>query len=318
MIAGVGRLNRSHQRLISLLNSIPKRNLADSVPRPLHSLRSFLVSGSAALTVGCLTVGCIAVGGVCFTAARFPTVLHALVTDSRGFEHTESNMSIIDEAEKLYEEHKFVELYDYLLPHKESEDADVLWRLVRATRDRANVAGVDAAEKKTMIFEAFEVAKRALAIGEENFAVHKWYGIMLSQTGDYDGKKAKLGVAPAMKTHWERAVELNPKDSTSHHLLGMWTFSFADLAWYERKIAATVFGEVPAATYEEALEHFLKAEEMDPSGYSTNLFMIGTVYLRLSKKPDAKEWFTKLLDYECHKEEDKENVEKAKKELKSL
>ena len=35
-----------------------------------------------------------------------------------------------------------------------------------------------------------------------------------------------------IQKHFDRAIELNPTDPTSRHLLGLWSFAFADLAWY--------------------------------------------------------------------------------------
>lgn len=43
-------------------------------------------------------------------------------------------------------------------------------------------------------------------------------------------------------------------------ILGLWHFSFADMPYYTRMIAKTIFGTPPSSTYEEALRHFEKAE----------------------------------------------------------
>lgn len=230
-----------------------------------------------------------------------------------------SNMSeLVDQVEALYSEHRFKETYELLLPHKDCDDPEVLWRFVRASRDRATMDEVGKDEKKKIIFAAFDVATRAVKLGDNNYACHKWYGIMLSQTGDYNGTKNKIENSPAMRKHFERAIELNPSDSTSQHLMGMWCFSFADLAWYERKIAAVVFGSPPESTYEEALAFFEKSEQLGPGAYSTNMLMIATVYLRMGKKTEAKEWFQKLANYTVIRDEDKQNVKKANDQLKSL
>jgi len=234
-------------------------------------------------------------------------------------EEQKSNMAAeIEEADRLYNAHQFKELYEYLIKLKDSDNPDILWRIVRASRDRATMEEVSADDKKAIIFEALDISKHALELGEENYACHKWYGIMLSQTGDYLGNKVKLNNSPAMKKHFERAVELCPTDSTNHYLVGMWCFSFADLAWYERKLAAVVFGSPPESSYEEALGHFMNAEKMNPGFYSNNQYMIGLVHLKMGKKAEAKEWFQKLMNYECIKDEDTENMKKAKDQLKSL
>jgi hypothetical protein len=71
------------------------------------------------------------------------------------------------------------------------------------------------------------------------------------------------------------SIELNPKDATSIYSLGYWCFLFADMPWYQRKIASAVFATPPTSTYEEALAYFKKAEETEPSFYSMNLLMLG-------------------------------------------
>jgi len=226
--------------------------------------------------------------------------------------------SELAEADRLYSEHKFKELHEYLLQFKDVSNHEILWRVARAHRDRSNMVDVSKEEKKQLIFDAMDVATRALEHGQENFACHKWYGIMLSETGDYLGTKVKLNNAPAMKEHFQRAAELCPTDSTSHYLIGMWCFSFADLSWYERKIATVVFGTPPSSSYEEALEHFEHGESMNPGFYSANQFMLGLMNKKLGKKEEARKWFELLLKFPVKKEEDRVNVKKAEEELKSL
>jgi len=228
--------------------------------------------------------------------------------------------SVIEEADQLYADRKYEESCKLLLPHTESDYDEVLWRLVRAIHEEAkHVQGISEADKKSMTFEAFEISKKALKKGEDNFACHKWYGIMLSQTAEYNGKKESLKVSPEVKQHWERAIELNPHDSACHHLVGMWNFKFADMDTITRALATNLLAKVPSATYEEALQSFIKASETSSSGGShANLYMTGKVLLKLGRKKEAKERFTKLVARDCHDDEQRGEVEKAKKKLKSL
>lgn len=57
--------------------------------------------------------------------------------------------------------------------HQISEDAELLWRLARASRDLAQLSGTSAEEKKALVYEALEYAKRALEKNEASFAAHK-------------------------------------------------------------------------------------------------------------------------------------------------
>lgn len=84
--------------------------------------------------------------------------------------------AVIETAEQLYQDYKVQELYDYLIHFKDCTNDEVLWRLARATTDKGKVS-TDAEVKKSCMFEAFEYAKRALQINENNFACHKVYTI---------------------------------------------------------------------------------------------------------------------------------------------
>uniref|UniRef100_A0A8C3WIX9 Regulator of microtubule dynamics protein 1 n=1 Tax=Catagonus wagneri TaxID=51154 RepID=A0A8C3WIX9_9CETA len=183
---------------------------------------------------------------------------------------------ILEQADYLYESGETEKLYQLLRQYKESEDAELLWRLARASRDIAQLGGTSEEEKKLLVYEALEYAKRALEKNESSFAAHK------------------------------KAIELNPKDATSIHLMGIWCYTFAEMPWYQRRIAKILFAVPPSSTYEEALGYFHRAEQVDPNFYSKNLLLLGKTYLKLHNKKLAAFWLTKAKDYPAHTEEDKQ------------
>uniref|UniRef100_A0A8B9U0R1 Regulator of microtubule dynamics protein 1 n=1 Tax=Anas zonorhyncha TaxID=75864 RepID=A0A8B9U0R1_9AVES len=214
---------------------------------------------------------------------------------------------VIEQADYLYGSGETEKLYRLLVQHKNSEDAELLWRLARASRDLAQLSSTSAEEKRQLVYEALEYAKKALEKNESNFAAHKWYAICISDVGDYEGIKVKIANAFVIKEHFQRAIELNPKDATSIHLMGIWCYSFAEMPWYQRKIAAMLFATPPTSTYQEALRYFHMAEEADPNFYSKNLLFLGKAYLKLNNKKMALLWLSKAKDYPAHTEEDKQD-----------
>ncbi|XP_046498463.1 regulator of microtubule dynamics protein 1 isoform X2 [Equus quagga] len=200
---------------------------------------------------------------------------------------------ILEQADYLYESGETEKLYQLLTQYKESEDAELLWRLARASRDIAQLSGTSEEEKKLLVYEALEYAKRALEKNESSFAAHKWYAICISDVGDYEGIKAKIANAYTIKEHFEKAIELNPKDATSIHLMGIWCYTFAEMPWYQRRIAKVLFAAPPSSTYEEALGYFHRAEQ-------------GKTYLKLHNKKLAAFWLMKAKDHPAHTEEDKQ------------
>uniref|UniRef100_A0A3Q2HDR0 Regulator of microtubule dynamics protein 1 n=1 Tax=Equus caballus TaxID=9796 RepID=A0A3Q2HDR0_HORSE len=213
---------------------------------------------------------------------------------------------ILEQADYLYESGETEKLYQLLTQYKESEDAELLWRLARASRDIAQLSGTSEEEKKLLVYEALEYAKRALEKNESSFAAHKWYAICISDVGDYEGIKAKIANAYTIKEHFEKAIELNPKDATSIHLMGIWCYTFAEMPWYQRRMANVLFAAPPSSTYEEALGYFHRAEQVDPNFYSKNLLLLGKTYLKLHNKKLAVFWLMKAKDHPAHTEEDKQ------------
>ncbi|XP_041044930.1 regulator of microtubule dynamics protein 1 isoform X1 [Carcharodon carcharias] len=225
---------------------------------------------------------------------------------------------IIDQADYLYGTGEVAKLYHLLIEHKNSTDGEILWRLARASRDLAQLENTSMEKKKQLTYEALEFAKKALEKNELSFAAHKWYAICISDVGDYEGTKAKIANAYVIKEHFQKAIELNPKDATSIHLMGLWCFTFAELPWVQQKIAAMFFATPPSSTYKEALQYFNKAEEADPNFYSKNLLMMGKTYMKLKNEKLALLWLTKARDYPARNEEDKQVQKEATELLKSI
>lgn len=81
-------------------------------------------------------------------------------------------------------------------------NAEILWRICRAARDLAlKEENISKEEKKTLIYEAFEFAKKSLEADDYNFASHKWYAITIGDVGDYEGTKVKISNAFIIRDH---------------------------------------------------------------------------------------------------------------------
>ncbi|XP_066960525.1 regulator of microtubule dynamics protein 1-like isoform X2 [Macrobrachium rosenbergii] len=241
------------------------RVLRNSGRYGLHTTRSQRLSGAclrsntshASRLTGRLNyVGYLAGGLV----AAYGVYSQAVIAEESSVEE------LIAEADKLYGLNKFEDIYNLLISSKSLKSDEILWRLARATYEKAKAAATDA-EKKVLYREALDYAEEALSINENNFAVHKWMSILIDYVYGYEGTKARISQSFNVKHHMERACQLNPTDGTSWYLLGYWCFTVANIPWYQRKIAAVVFATPPSSSFEEALGHFLHAEEISPNFY---------------------------------------------------
>ena len=192
------------------------------------------------------------------------------------------------------------------------DDAQLLWRLARALKKLADAEG-DKKQKERLVREGLAHATRALEIQPDCGAVNKWYGIMLSTVGAFDGTTATIKNSYRVAEMFERAVALSPGDATARHLLGLWCFEIAKLSWIEKKAAAALFATPPTSSYEAAYAHFATAEETSPGFYPKNRLYLALTCARLGRVDEAREWRDKCLAMAPKTPEDEETLAEARK-----
>uniref|UniRef100_A0A3B4B340 Uncharacterized protein n=1 Tax=Periophthalmus magnuspinnatus TaxID=409849 RepID=A0A3B4B340_9GOBI len=67
--------------------------------------------------------------------------------------------------------------------------------------------------------------------------------------------------------HLDRALALTNTDPVCFYLLAKWCYQVATLNWLEKKAAAALYQSPPSSSLQQALDNFLKAEELSP-GFS--------------------------------------------------
>ncbi|XP_001606351.1 regulator of microtubule dynamics protein 1 [Nasonia vitripennis] len=224
---------------------------------------------------------------------------------------------LIAKADALFDQEDYKEIYKLLSSYKDNKDVEILWRLSRALYKMSKLESKDS-EAQKLIYEAYDLISEALKLQDDHWAVHKWVAILLNSKTAYEGTKIKIKELYNIKRHMLRASELNPNDATTLYMIGNWCYQVADLAWYQRKIAAAIFGEPPTSSFEEALHYFEQAERVDPNFYGHNLLMLGKTYLKLNKKEDALKYLKMASEYPAKNDDDHEAKQEALKILNSL
>ncbi|XP_073989341.1 regulator of microtubule dynamics protein 1-like isoform X1 [Rhodnius prolixus] len=213
-------------------------------------------------------------------------------------------LQLLTLVDNLYKQNKFREVYDLLVEHKNCDDVEILWRLSRVQYNISQEFATNPEERKVLIFEAYKIISKSLALDENHFANHKWMSILLDARSIYYGIKARISNLEVVKEHLLKAAELNPKDATTLYMLGYWCYEITNMPWYQRKIASMIFTTPPTSTFEEALEYFNKAEEVEPRFYSHNLLMLGKTYLKLNKEDQARYYLDLACNYPISTDDD--------------
>ncbi|XP_068582528.1 regulator of microtubule dynamics protein 2 isoform X1 [Cebidichthys violaceus] len=204
------------------------------------------------------------------------------------------------------------EILALLLEQREEfgQNSTFLWRLIRAYCDVHDVS-CTLEEKKTHAETGKKVGEEAVSLNPTCAESHQWYAIMCGIMAEYDTVQNKIKNGYIFKDHLDKAIELKPQDPMSYYLLGRWCYAVAQLSWIERRVAATLFGEPPSATVEDALKNFQKVEEIQP-GYSKNNYVfLAKCYKDLGQRDKARKMCEAASSMNTVTKEDEE----AQKEL---
>ncbi|KAF1460584.1 Regulator of microtubule dynamics protein 2, partial [Pygoscelis antarcticus] len=158
---------------------------------------------------------------------------------------------------------------------------DFLWRLARAYGDLFEMT-TDAEEKRKYYVCVF-------------FFSPLRFAIMCGYMSQFESVQNKIRNGYLFKEHLDKAIELKPQDPFLYYLHGRWCYSVAQLSWIEKKVAAALFGTPPTSTVEEALQNFLKAEEMRPGYSKYNYVYLAKCYKDLGQKNNALKYCDSAL-----------------------
>ncbi|NWU72682.1 RMD2 protein, partial [Pterocles burchelli] len=223
-------------------------------------------------------------------------------TDSEG--DSEEEKGYMKSADAIVKSEEEEELFNLLQRvdnlHKGSEDdkkeafrlllekddkyencVDFLWRLARAYGDLFEMT-TDAEEKRKYYVCVF-------------FFSPLRFAIMCGYMSQFESVQNKIRNGYLFKEHLDKAIELKPQDPFLYYLNGRWCYSVAQLSWIEKKVAAALFGTPPTSTVEEALQNFLKAEEMHPGYSKYNYVYLAKCYRDLGQKNDALKYCDSAL-----------------------
>ncbi|XP_076281953.1 regulator of microtubule dynamics protein 1 isoform X2 [Lasioglossum baleicum] len=171
------------------------------------------------------------------------------------------------------------------------DNVNVVWRFARTCYNYAE-ATANSDMRKKIIHEGIEQCEKILDI--ENADLYKWYAILIGLNGDYLSTADKIKNGVRFKTYVLKALEMQPDDKELHYLLGRFKFEIANLTWIEKKVAATLFSEIPSATHDEALACFETAARLGNNTLQIRLF-ISKCHIALKQYSCAVNYLDEIL-----------------------
>ncbi len=76
--------------------------------------------------------------------------------------------------------------------------------------------------------------------------------------------KEKITTVKLIKQHAEKAIKANPNNFKAWHILGKWNYEVSNLSFIERAATKILYGGLPNASLQVAIEAYDKARKLNP------------------------------------------------------
>ncbi|KAM6067756.1 regulator of microtubule dynamics protein 3 isoform 1-T1 [Theristicus caerulescens] len=227
---------------------------------------------------------------------------------------------LLQQADRLHngDEQEKREGFQLLLNNKlaYADQKDFLWRLARAHSDMYEITE-DTDEKRSYATDGKEEIEIALQKWDQSAECHQWYAILCGQLSEHESIQKRIQTGYIFKEHIDKAIELKPDDPKSYYLLGRWCYQISHLGWLEKKTAAALFEAPPTATVQDALQNFLRVEELSPGFSKAGRVYIAKCYRDLGNNSAAGLWMNLASELPVHTKEDAES-ERELEEMRSV
>ncbi len=204
-------------------------------------------------------------------------------------------VSVVEQADALYAAKSYDAVLSLLAneAHTAADQPEVLWRLARAERFVSTTLK-DKVRKRQLLQDGYTHAKRCIELDPMSANGHKWCSITLSKMGEFDALSDRVKNAFLIRDYIVRAIELDPTEPYNHHILGEWCYAITDAlgSWATRAAVSAFFAEPPKSSFDEALAHFIKAEQCKPGFWNQNQLRMAHCYEKLGDRANCKKWAT--------------------------
>ena len=204
----------------------------------------------------------------------------------------------------------------------DAESYTAHWKLARVLIDLGNRA--EEKDDRQGLYELAEQhARRAVALREDDTWGHHYLAASVGKLALFHGGKKKIELSKEVRDEAQRAIELDPNNDKSLHIMGRWNREVANLSALKKLAAKVVYGGVPkGASNEKAVEFFQRSIAAAPEHVNHHL-ELGITYMEMRQYEDAVASFRQALalpdddpnDPE-YKAEARELLEKAERKVK--
>jgi tetratricopeptide (TPR) repeat protein len=159
-----------------------------------------------------------------------------------------------------------------------------------------------------------EYAQRAVRAAPRSADAHVCLSVAYGKMTDFVDNKTKMQYSKVVKSEAEKALELNPNNDLALFILARWNFDMATLNPILKAIAETLYGQLPPASKDQALDYFQRAIAISP-----DQIMYRAEYAKalesMGRTQEAKAQWQRVAQLKPTGAEDRSYVAEAMKKL---
>lgn len=201
---------------------------------------------------------------------------------------------VLSEVDSLRKARAFREALRRLhrLKTERPDDVAVHYRLAVLWSD----LGKDASDRhRTVSFyrQSLEAAEAALETDPESGWAHLAVALAHGRLTLHASTRERVERSQAVKTHADRAIDLDSTLAGAYHLRGRWHQEVASLNAMVRAVVRIVYGGLPEASYEQSVADFQQALDLETRTY--HHLELGKTYRKMGRPNAAREQFRAAL-----------------------
>ncbi len=230
-----------------------------------------------------------------FPAAVFCVVVCSAATGGvAGDRLPDDRKAELEAADDAREQGRYEEALQRLeaMRGEQGDQAAILWRWAWTLSDMGEAEDGEAREKR--FEEAWRKARSAVDADPEDARAHMVAAIAAGRKALISGTRRQVELSRKVKEHADRAIDLDSDLAPAYHARGVWHREVAGLGRVTRLIVRAVYGGLPEASLESALNDLRKSIELDDQ--IPDRVELGSVYWAMNEREQAREQWRQALD----------------------
>jgi tetratricopeptide (TPR) repeat protein len=193
-------------------------------------------------------------------------------------------------------------------------EAGILWRLSKQYA-QLMMDAEGASERRRQ--KALDAAQRAVSADPNDSQAHLSLAIVYGRIALNEPPRRKVELSRLIRREAETAARLDATNDYAWHVLGRWNYEVANFNPVLKALAQAVYGKLPDASNEKAVEYFTKAIALQPQRVIHRL-ELGRTYLAIGQRQKARDAFNKGISLPSIEKDDDNHKARAREVLRQL